>query len=395
MKIEIKDNIYYVGVIDWNLRNFHGYSTHNGSSYNSYLIIDDKVALIDMVKGPFAEEHIKNIKEVIDPQKIDYFICNHLEGDHSQSLPIVKELIPNAQIVTSERGKAGFLRTYKKDWDIQTVAEGDTISLGNRTLTFVPVPMVHWPDSMVTYCTPDNILFSNDAFGQHIARSKIFDDENDLSKVLDEAKKYYANIVMHLSPIIKKVLDKVTQQLKLEIEMIAPSHGVIWRSNVSKILEKYTYWSNRETEEKILIIYDTMWHSTEKMAFAILEGVRQEGVEARVCNLTLTDGSDIIKEVLDSRGLIIGTPTLNNGMFPTVGGFLTYLKGLKPPAKVAGAFGSYGWSPTGGVEAAIEELKQARIPEIVEPLKYQFIPDPEELDQCVEYGREFAKKVKF
>ncbi|MHA1381823.1 MAG: FprA family A-type flavoprotein [Candidatus Helarchaeota archaeon] len=394
MKIEIKDKIYYVGVIDWDLRNFHGYITHRGSSYNSYLIVDDKIALIDTAKGQFAEELLKNIKEIIDPKKIDYFICNHLEGDHSQSLVPLSEAVPNAQIVTSERGKKGFLRMYKKNWDIQTVKEGDTISLGKRTLTFVPVPMVHWPDSMVTYCTPDNILFSNDAFGQHIARSKIFDDENDLPIVMEEAKKYYANIVMHLSGIIKKVLEKVTQVLKLDIKMICPSHGIIWRSYVPKILEKYVYWSDKQTKEKALVIYDSMWHSTEKMAHAILEGIRQEDVEARIYNLTLSDKSDIIKEVLDSRGILIGTPTLNNGMFPTVAGFLTYLKGLKPPAKVAGAFGSYGWSPKGGQEAVIEELKEAKIPEIMEPIKYQFVPDPEELEKCVEYGREFAKKLK-
>ncbi len=394
MKIQIAKNIYYVGVTDWNLRNFHGYSTHRGSSYNSYLIIDDKTALIDMVKGPFAEEHLKNVKEVIDPKKIDYYICNHLEGDHSQSLVLMNEINPKAQIVTSERGKAGFLRTYKKNWNIMTVKEGDILELGKRTLTFVPVPMVHWPDSMVTYCTPDNILFSNDAFGQHIARSKIFDDENDIDKVLDEAKKYYANIVMHLSVIIKKVLDKVVNELKLDIQLIAPSHGVIWRNYHDRIIERYSYWANRQTREKALVIYDSMWHSTEKMAFKIVEGIRQEGVEAKLYNLTLTDHSDIMKEVLDSRGLLVGTPTLNNGMFPTVGGFLIYLKGLKPPAKVAGAFGSFGWSPTGGVEAVMEELKEAKIPEIIEPIKFQFVPDPEELNKCIEYGREFAKKLK-
>ena len=183
-------------------------------------------------------------------------------------------------------------------------------------------------------------------------------------------------------------------QDELDIKMIAPSHGVIWRSHIPKILEKYIFWSSRQTKEKALVIYDSMWHSTEAMAYAILEGIRLEGVEARIYNLTTTDKSDIIAEVLDARGLLIGTPTLNNGMFPTVGGFLTYLKGLKPPAKVAGAFGSYGWSPKGGAEAAIEELKQAKIPEIIEPLKYQFVPDPEEFDKCVEYGREFAKKLK-
>ena len=395
MKIEIADNIYYVGTIDWDLRNFHGYSTHRGTTYNSYLILDDKVALIDMVKGQFAEQHLKNIKEVIDPKKIDYYICNHLEGDHSQGLVLMSEVNPEAQIVTSERGKKGFLRMYKREWDIQTVKELETINLGKRTLTFLPVPMVHWPDSMVTYCTPDNILFSNDAFGQHIARSKIFDDENDLNKVLDEAKKYYANIVMHLSSIIKKVLEKVVNELKLNIKMIAPSHGVIWRNYHDRILEKYISWSNRKTREKALVIYDSMWHSTEKMAYAILEGIRQEGVEALIYNLTTTDKSDTIKEVLDARGILVGTPTLNNGMFPSVGGFLTYLKGLKPPAKLASTFGSYGWSPKGGQELALEELKEAKIPEILEPIKYQFVPDPEELEKCIEFGRTFAKKLKF
>ncbi|MHA1310098.1 MAG: FprA family A-type flavoprotein [Candidatus Helarchaeota archaeon] len=394
MKIEIADKIYFVGIQDWNLRNFHGYSTHRGSTYNSYLIMDDKIALIDQVKGQFTEQFINNVKEIVNLDKIDYLICNHLEGDHSQSLATFSELAKNAQIVTSERGKPGFLRMYKKKWDIKAVKEGDTIKLGKRTLTFIPVPMVHWPDSMVTYCTPDNILFSNDAFGQHICRSKIFDDQNDLNKIMDEAKKYYANIVMHVSSIIMRVLKKVSEELKLDIKMIAPSHGVIWRSNVDKILEKYMYWAGRNTKEKVLIIYATMWHSTEKMAFAILEGIKQEGVEAKLYNINITDNSDIIKEVLDSKGLLIGTPTINNGMFPSISGFLTYLKGLRPPAKIASAFGSYGWSPKGGVEAAIEELKQTKIPEIIDPIKFQFIPDPEEFDECVEWGRQFAKKIK-
>jgi len=394
MPIEIIDGIYYVGIHDWNLRNFHGYSTYRGSTYNSYLIVDDKIALIDQVKGPFTEEFIKNIEEIVPLDKIDYLICNHLEGDHSQSLVKISELAKNAQIITSERGKPGFLKMYKKDWDIKPVKEGDELNLGKRKLKFLPVPMIHWPDSMMTYCLPDKILFSNDAFGQHICRSKIFDDENDLNKILDEAKKYYANIVMHLSGIILRALKKITEDLKLEIKMICPSHGVIWRSHTLKIIEKYLYWSNRNTEEKVLIIYDTMWHSTEKMAMAIAEGIITEGVETRIYNLTLTDNSDIIKEVLDSRALLIGTPTINNGIFPTVGGFLTYLKGLKPPAKIASAFGSYGWSPKGGVEAALEELKEAKIPEIIEPIKCQFTPDPEELEACKEWGKNIAIKVK-
>ena len=395
MKVELMKDVYYIGVIDWNLRNFHGYSTHRGSTYNAYVVIDDKIAVIDNVKAPFTNQFVENIKEVIgDLKKVDYLISNHLEGDHSGSLPTLAKLCPNAQIVTSEKGKAGFLRMYKEDWDIQAVKEGDTISLGNRTLTFVPVPLIHWPDSMMTYMTPDKILFSNDAFGQHYASSKRVDYENNLIEIMEEAAKYYANIVMHVSTLIKKALEKVTQTLKLEIDMICPSHGVVWKENIGDILGAYTKWSNRETKEKILIIYDTMWHSTEKMAYALLEGIQEEGVEVKIYNLTSTDNSDIMTEVLDARGLLIGSPTLNNGMFPTVAGFLTYLKGLKPPAKLARAFGSYGWNSKKTMEQITTNLKEALIPEILEPITYNFIPDPDELEKCKEFGRDFAKKMK-
>ncbi|NVM54801.1 MAG: FprA family A-type flavoprotein [Candidatus Helarchaeota archaeon] len=395
MKVELMKDVYYIGVIDWNLRNFHGYSTHRGSTYNAYVVIDDKIAVIDNVKAPFTNQFVENIKEVIgDLKKVDYLISNHLEGDHSGSLPTLAKLCPNAQIVTSEKGKAGFLRMYKEDWDIQAVKEGDTISLGNRTLTFVPVPLIHWPDSMMTYMTPDKILFSNDAFGQHYASSKRVDYENNLIEIMEEAAKYYANIVMHVSTLIKKALEKVTQTLKLEIDMICPSHGIMWKENIGDILGAYTKWSNRETKEKILIIYDTMWHSTEKMAYALLEGIQEEGVEVKIYNLTSTDNSDIMTEVLDARGLLIGSPTLNNGMFPTVAGFLTYLKGLKPPAKLARAFGSYGWNSKKTMEQITTNLKEALIPEILEPITYNFIPDPDELEKCKEFGRDFAKKMK-
>ncbi|MFX1294714.1 MAG: FprA family A-type flavoprotein [Promethearchaeota archaeon] len=388
-------DVYYVGVIDWNLRNFHGYSTHRGSTYNTYLVIDDKIALIDNVKDSFTDKFVENIREVIgDPKKINYLISNHLEGDHSGSLPKLAKLCPNAQIVTSKRGKEGFLRMYKEDWDIQVVDEGDTISLGKRTLTFVPVPMIHWPDSMVTYMTPDNILFSNDAFGQHYASSKRFDFENSLSEIMEEATKYYANIVMHLSLLIKKALQKVIETLKLQIDMICPSHGIVWKENIRDILTAYTKWSNRETNEKILIIFDTMWHSTEKMAMKLAEGIQEEGVQVKLFNLTMTDNSDIITDVLDARGLLIGSPTINNGMFPSVGGFLTYLKGLKPPAKYAAAFGSFGWNSKNTMAQIRKNLEEAGIPDILEPITYNFIPDPEELEKCKEFGKEFAKKIK-
>lgn len=395
MHVKLMDNVYSVGIIDWNLRNFHGYSTHRGSTYNAYLVVDDKIALIDNVKAPFTDQFVRNIKEVVgDLGKIDYIVSNHLEGDHSGSLPILTKLCPKAQIITSEKGKAGFLRMYKEAWDILAMKEGDTLSLGKRTLTFIPVPLIHWPDSMMTYMTPDNILFSNDAFGQHFASAKRFDYENSMVEIMQEAAKYYANIVMHVSKLISNALKKVTQTLKLQIDMICPSHGVVWKENIGDILTAYTKWSNQETKEKILIIYDTMWHSTEKMALALEEGIAHEGVEVKLFNLTLTDISDILTEVLDSRGLLIGTPTINNGMFPTVAGFLTYLKGLKPPVKLAQAFGSYGWNAKRSMEQVNENLKEAMIPEILEPITYNFVPDPAEIQKCVDAGAEFAKRIK-
>jgi len=395
MKMELMKDVFYVGVIDWDLRNFHGYSTHRGSTYNAYLVLDKEIALIDNVKEPFTAKFIKNIQEVVDdPEKINYLICNHLEGDHSGSLPALVKLCPNAQIVTSEKGKAGFLRMYKEDWDIKAVKEGDTISLGERTLTFVPVPLIHWPDSMMTYMTPENILFSNDGFGQHYASSKRMDADNPFPVIMEEAAKYYANILMHLSTLITKALQKVTETLKLEIDMICPSHGIIWKDHISDILTAYTKWASRETKEKIVIIYDTMWHSTEKMAHALFEGIQEEGVEVKLFNLTMSDKSDIMTEVLDARGLLIGTPTLNNGMFPSVAEFLTYLKGLKPPAKVAAAFGSYGWGPKRTMEEVNAALNDAMIPDILDPITFQFIPDASELDQCKEFGKQFANKIK-
>lgn len=283
---------------------------------------------------------------------------------------------------------------YKEDWDIQAVKEGDTISLGQRTLTFVPIPLIHWPDSMVTYMTPDNILFSNDAFGQHYATSKHVDFENPLPEIMWEAAKYYANILMHLSTLITKALQKVTETLQLQIDMICPSHGIVWKEHINDILTAYTRWASRETKEKIVIIYDTMWHSTEKMACALFDGIQEEGVEVKMFNLTLSDKSDIMTEVLDSRGLLIGTPTLNNGIFPSVAEFLTYLKGLKPPAKVAAVFNSYGWNSKRTLEEANAMLTDAMIPEILDSLTYQFIPDPSELEQCKEFGKQFANKIK-
>ena len=389
-KVELKKGIYWVGAIDWNIRNFHGYNTPKGTTYNAYLIVDDKVALIDTVKAPFFEEMIGRIKEITSLDKIDYLISNHVEMDHSGSLPRIKEVVKKAAIIATERGKAGLTRYFKKDWPFQTVKTGDILDLGKRKVTFVEVPMVHWPDSMVTYSPSDKILFSNDAFGQHLATSKRYDDEVGWEIISPEAATYFANIVMHLSRPVLKALDTAKD---LELDMIAPCHGVIWRKDIEKIVKAYYSWARFEAKEKALIIYDTMWGSTEKMAKAVLEGISEEGVEVKLMNITQTGRTEIMKEVIDTKAVLIGSPTLNNGMFPTVSDFLCYFKGLRPQGKVGVAFGSYGWAG-GATKAIIEELKLTGV-EIIEPeIKYQFLPDEEELKQCKELGKRVASQIK-
>lgn len=388
-KVELNKGVYWVGAVDWNIRSFHGYSTHRGSTYNAYLIVDEKIALIDTVKAPFFNEMLDRIKTIINPKKIDYVISNHVEMDHSGSLPMILKEIGNPPLYTSARGKDGLSKHYKEDWNFVPVKEGDSLNLGKRTLNFIPLPMLHWPDSMATYMNPDNILFSNDAFGQHLASSKHFDDENEMNVIMHEAAKYYANIVMPFSSIVLKAAGKLTD---LKIDMIAPSHGIIWRSNIGDIVNAHLKWAKGESKNKALVIYDSMWGSTEKMAKAIVEGIAGEGIEVKLFNLTQTDKSDVIKEVLESKAIIIGSPTLNNGMFPTVAAFLTYMKGLKPKNKIGAVFGSYGWG--GGAVKAVEgELKSTGV-ELLENITTRYIPDKDELEKCKKFGKEIAKKIK-
>jgi len=388
--VELKKDIYWVGTIDWNIRNFHGYTTPKGTTYNAYLIMDDKIALIDTVKAPFFDEMVERVQEITPFNKIDYLISNHVEMDHSGSLAPAKELAKNATIISTERGMKGLTRYYKKQWPFQIVKTGDTLDLGKRKVTFVEVPMVHWPDSMVTYSPDDKILFSNDAFGQHLATSKRFDDEVGWEIIYPEAATYFANIVMHLAGPVIKALDAAKG---LEIDIIEPSHGVIWRKEIEKIVKAYYSWAKFEAKEKALIIYDTMWGSTEKMAKAILEGLREEGIEVKLMNITQTGRTEIMKEVLDTKAVLIGSPTINNGIFPTVADFLCYLKGLRPQGKIGIAFGSFGWAG-GATKAIIEELKATGV-EIVEPeIKYSYLPDKEELIQCKELGRRIASRIK-
>lgn len=385
--VKIKPDIYWVGGIDWNIRNFHGYLTQRGTTYNAYLIVDKKITLVDTVKHYLFDEMFLRIKEIIDPSKIDYIISNHVEMDHSGSIPKLLEIASNAQVITSTRGEKGLQRHYKKKWDLKVVKSGNTLSIGKRMLHFVEIPMVHWPDSMVTYSPTDKFLLPNDAFGQHIASSERFDDEIGWGILKEEAAKYYANIVMPFGSQVEKALDVLSG---LDIDMIAPSHGLIWRSFIPEILKEYTRWAAYETEKKALIIYDSMWKSTEKIAYALQEGIEEAGIHATMRNLRTNHTSDIITDVLTSQLILLGSPTLNNTMLPTMGGFLTYLKGLRPKKRVGFVFGSYGWGgqAVGEIEKIMKELSW-ELP--IDSININYIPDENELKNVKETGKKLVK----
>jgi flavorubredoxin len=389
--IEIAKGVYDVGVNDWNIRDFHGYSTYQGTSYNAFLIIDEKITLIDTVKKDFTDQLLANIAKVVDPKKIDYLISNHTEMDHSGGLPRVMHKIgENKPLYCSKMGAKNLARHFPQKWNYHAVGTGQELSLGARTLMFLETRMLHWPDSMFTYLKEDKILFASDGFGQHYAGHEKFDDQIG-DEIMWHAKKYFANILLLYSPLILKLLDKVTE-LGLEIDMICPDHGIIWRKDPGKIITAYAKWANQESEKKAVIVYDTMWQSTEQMAEAIASGLYKEGINVRPMHLRKCHRSDIMTEVIDARAVIMGSPTLNNGPFPTISDFLTYMKGLKPINKIGAAFGSYGWSGE-AVKLISKELEAMKF-DLVDPgVKIQYVPNQEDLDACVEFGKKIGRAV--
>ncbi|MCK5773257.1 MAG: FprA family A-type flavoprotein [Thermoplasmata archaeon] len=388
-RIEIKPGVFWVGGIDWTLRDFHGYKTQRGSTYNAYLIMDEKITLVDTVKHYLYDEMVARISAVVDPSKIDLIISNHVEMDHTGSIPKLLKLCPNAKIVTSSQGKQGIVRHYKEEWDFQVVKTGDTLNIGKRTLHFVTIPMVHWPDSMVTCIPEDKLLLPNDAFGQHIASSERYDDEIGWDIVKEEAAKYYANIVLPFGMQVKKALEVVGA---LDVDMIGPSHGVIWRSHIPQIIAEYGKWASHQTEDKALIVYDTMWGSTKIMADKLKEGLLESGMHVSMRSLKDSDISDVMTDVLTSKLVLIGSPTLNNGMLPTMGAFLTYLKGLWPRDRVGLAFGSYGWG--GQAVGQVEEvMKEMGWETPLGNVRLKYIPDPEELEEIRLKGKELGELV--
>lgn len=394
VKTPLKDGVYWVGVVDWNIRDFHGYITSRGTSYNAYLVQDEKTALVDTVKAPFAGELVSNIAEIVDLEKLDYIIVNHVEMDHSSSLPLIAKLAKNAKIFSTARGKEELIKHYGHEFDrVETVKCGDELKLGKKTLKFLEAPMLHWPDSMFTYVAEDKILLPNDAFGQHLASSYRFDDEVDNHVLMEEATKYYANILMLFAPLITKKINEVVE-MKLPIDIIGPSHGIIWRKNPMQIIQAYLDWSSgAAAQEKVAIIFDTMWESTDKMARAIAAGICSQGVEAKILKLRASNNTEAVTEVLESKGVLAGSPTLNNGIFPTMGSFMTYITGLKPKGKLWGFFGSYGWGG-GAVRGLMQTAKKAGFETYEPTLEVKWVPDEADLKKCFEFGQQFAQKIK-
>ncbi|MEM2911771.1 MAG: flavodoxin domain-containing protein [Candidatus Bathyarchaeia archaeon] len=392
VNVKISEDIFWVGAVDWNVRDFHGYLTRRGTTYNAYLIKDEKTTLVDTVKYPFHNELARNISEILSLEQLDYIIINHVEIDHSSALPHIIKKAKNARIIASQKGKEGLTKYYGENLNIETVKTGDQLKLGKRTLSFIEAPMLHWPDSMFTYVVEDGILMPNDAFGQHLATSGRFDDEVEESVLMEEAAKYYANILMPFSALITRKIQEISG-MGIPIKVIAPSHGVIWRSNPMKIVDAYKRWSEGFSKDKIVIVYDSMWESTTTMAKAIAEGIASQGIEVKFFKLRESDATEIVTEILEAKAVVVGSPTLNNSIFPSVSAFLTYIAGLRPKGKLWAFFGSYGWGG-GAVKQMVEVAKKANFEVYEHLLEVRYAPTNSELQECFNIGENIAKKIK-
>lgn len=395
--VELKNGIYWVGAIDWAVRDFHGYETPHGTTYNNYLIIDDEPTLVDAVHNDFVHISIENISRIIEPKKIKNVVINHIENDHAGGLEQILTIIPEATLYMTVKAKKAlgkFINIEK--YKIKTVKTGDTLRIGKRTLYFIETPMMHWPDSMFTYLKEDKVLISQDAFGQHLATAERFDDEfvncYSVAQLEDAVVDYYANILMPYGNVIKAKIEEIKKS-GIEIEIIAPDHGIIWRSHIDKVLNLYSEMVDAKAQLGAVIVYDTMWHSTEQMVYPIAKGLEDEGVPVKIFKLRATPKSVAVKEAWKYRGLIVGSPTLNNGIFPSVADFLTYIKGLRLKNRLFSAFGSYGWS--GEAVKEILEIGKAMKLEVLEPgIRVLYKPSEEDLDKCYEFGIAFGKALK-
>ncbi|MGB3863396.1 MAG: anaerobic nitric oxide reductase flavorubredoxin [Candidatus Aminicenantaceae bacterium] len=394
---KIKKDVFWIGKVDWEIRKFHGdeYSTHRGTTYNSYLVKDKKTALIDTVWSPFSAEFLRNLDNQISLKNIDYIVAQHAEIDHSGGLAELMEHIPDTPVYCTNNGMKSFKGHFHKNWNFVPVKTGDKLNLGKKELIFIEAPMLHWPDSMFSYLTEENILFSNDAFGQHLASEMLFNDSVDQAELVQECIKYYANILTPFSGLVEKKIEEF-KSLNVPLDMICPSHGVIWRDNPLQIVGKYLDWSKNYRENQITIVYDTMWNGTRNMAEAIAKGVRSvdDEVVVKLFNISHTDKNDVVTEVFKSKTLLVGSPTINKGILSAVAGFMEQIRGLNFKDKRAAAFGTYGWSGE-SVDMINQGLENAGFELLESGLKSTWNPDEKSLKECVDFGKEIAEKSKY
>lgn len=391
--MEIAKKIHWVGIKDWQLRTFHGeeLSTHRGSTYNSYLIKDEKTVLVDTAWDPYKEEFVANLEKMVGLENIDYVIVNHSEIDHSGSLALLMSKIPDTPVYCTQNGAKILKRHYHQDWNFRTVKTGDTLPIGEYELMFIEAPMLHWPDTMFTYVKGAGVLLSNDGFGQHYATEEYFNDQVNEGELYEEAIKYYANILTPFSKMVKQKIDQL-KALNLPLNIIAPSHGVIWRKDPMQIVDKYYEWASDYQENMVTIIYDTMWGGTQKMAQAIAQGVEGAGVSCKLFNCAKTDHADMLTEVFKAKGVIMGSSTVNNGILSHVASMLEGIKGLKLKNKKGAAFGTYGWSGE-SPKILAQRLEESGFDIVQDGIKFQYNPNEEELQKCREFGSRFVSML--
>lgn len=396
MGFKITDCVTWVGKKDWELRRFHGeeYSTHKGSTYNSYLVRDEKTVLIDTVWAPFAAEFVDHLAAEIDLKKIDYVIACHAESDHSGGWTELLRRIPDVPVYCTANGVKSFKGHYHQDWNFQVVKTGQRLNLGSRELLFIEAPMLHWPDTLFCYLTGEDILFSNDAFGHHLATEGMYNDLADPCELMAECIKYYANILTPFSPLVKRKIEEFAG-LGLPLKLICPSHGTIWRENPMQIVSKYLEWADNYQEHQATITYDTMWNGTRKMAEAIAEGLSESDptLTVKLFNAARTDKNDIVTEIFRSKALLVGSPTINKGFLSSLGGLLEMVRGLGFKNKKAAAFGAYGWSGE-AVKLLTAHLKESGFEVLNDGLRAMWNPDADALAQCREFGRNIGQALK-
>lgn len=394
--VEIADGLYWVGAIDWDVRDFHGYSTPAGSTYNAYLLdAPDGWVLFDTVKEHFAGEMLDRVSSVVDPSEIGWLVSNHSEPDHTGSLAAVLKAVGDVSLVASGMGAKNLSAHYEGLPKISVADDGQSLRLAGEDVVFLETRMLHWPDSMFSWLPHHGALISQDAFGMHLAGSSRFACDYDGAELRWQAAKYYANILMPFSPLVARLLSKVSE-MDLDIRMIAPDHGPVFGMDAEPgpgwITDLWSRWASGEKRQKVVVVYDTMWHSTEIMARSVAEGVAASGAEARVLHLGGTHRSDVATELLEAGGLIVGSPTINNQIFPTLADVLTYLRGLKPRGLSGGCFGSYGWSgeSVGQLEDILDDMGVSRPADSV---RVRFVPGDKELAECVDLGAAVAESL--